>query len=388
MNQPPSEQAPPEDRLTRARRRRVEKKLKDLQLDERDRILGELNQQAALKLPHLLHALLAGLLIGAGFRFDEFVLIVAGVLIAPRMTPILGLAMGATLGSSRTFLRSLVSLIIIAVVFAGALGLCVNVANDSGSLSEMVFSRAQLSYLDFAFILVGAALLASRFARDKALVSLASAAVAYELFLPLGAMVVGVSGLQTGVLWGGLLTFSLHLAWSIAAAMCVLMALGFRPKARAAGSYLSTVVLMSVIVLTSMLSLGGAILVITPIPTPTVTALPSATPTATLTGTPTMTPTSTASVTPTSTATQPPASTPTPSQGLIFGTGGVGVMLRESPNGPSLGGLFDGTRLEIIGGPLTIENNVWWEVRTTSGQEGWVLGDFLTTPTPEATSAP
>jgi len=388
MNQPPTEQGPLEDRLTRARRRRAERKLKEIHVDERDRILDELNQQAALKLTHLLYALLAGLLIGAGFRFDEFVLIVAGVLIAPRMTPILGLAMGATLGSSRTFFRSLVSLSFIAVVFAGALAFSVNFANDSGGLSEIVFSHAQLSYLEFIFVLVGAALLASRFARDKALASLASAAVAYELLLPLGAMVVGVSGTQTGVLWGGLLTFILHLTWSIAAAMCVLMALGFRPKARAAGAYLSTVVLMSVIVLTSMLSLGGAILVVTPISTPTATPLPSATPTATHTGTPTMTPTMTASVTPTSTATQPPTSTPTPSHGVIFGTDGIGVMLRESPNGPSLGGLFDGTRLEIIGGPLALENNVWWQVRTTSGQEGWVLGDYLTTPTAEATSAP
>jgi hypothetical protein len=73
---------------------------------------------------------------------------------------------------------------------------------------------------------------------------------------------------------------------------------------------------------------------------------------------------------------------------LIFGTGGLGVMLRESPNGPSLGGLFDGTRLEIIGGPVELEGKVWWQVRTSIGQEGWVLGDYLATPTPEVTATP
>jgi len=381
--QPPVEQAPAEDRLTRARRRRAERKLRELHGDERDRILDELDQQVGLKSSRLFFALLSGLLIGAGFRFDEFVLILAGVLVAPRMIPILGLAMGATLGSSRTFLRSFVSLLLLVIVFGAGLWLTINVVDGSDTLSEIVFSHAQLSYLEFVLLLVGAALLANRFSRDKALATLASAAVAYELFLPLGTMVVGLSGLQTGVLWGSLLTFILHLTWAVGAAMCVLMALGFRPKVRAAGAYLSTVVLMSVIVLSSMLSLGGAILVVTPMPTPTSTRLPTATPTVTITGTPTMKPTSTATVTPTLTATQAPTSTSTPSQGIIFGTGGVGVMLRESPNGAPLGGLFDDTRLEIIGGPLELEGKVWWQVRTRSGQEGWVLGDYLTTATPE-----
>lgn len=383
MNQPPAEQAPSEDRLTRARRRRAERKLKELHGDERDRILDELNQQAGLKLSRLFFALLSGILIGAGFRFDEFVLILAGVLVAPQMVAILGLAMGATLGSSRTFLRSFVSLLLIVIVFGAGFWLTVSVAHEPGTFSDFDFSHAQLSILEFAFLLVGAALLANRFSRDKALATLASAAVAYELFLPLSTVVVGLSGLQTGVLWGSLLTFILHLTWAVAAAMCVLMALGFRPKVRAAGAYLSTVVLMSVIVLSSMLSLGGAILVVTPMPTPTSTTLPTATPTATITGTHTQKPTSTATITPTSTATQAPTSTSTPSQGIIFGTGGVGVMLRESPNGAPLGGLFDDTRLEIIGGPLELEGKVWWQVRTSNGQEGWVLGDYLITPTPE-----
>jgi hypothetical protein len=388
MNQRQSEQAPPEDRLTRARRRRVERKLKELHGDERDRILDELKQQASLRLPHLLQALLAGLLIGGGYRFDEIVLVLAGVLVAPRMTPVLGLAMGATLGSSPTFLRSIISLSTNLLVFAGAFGISVNVGDGSGGFSEVVNSHAQLSYLEFAFMLVGAAILASRFARDKALATMASVAVSYELLLPLAALVIGLSGLQEGFLWSSTLTFLLHLSWAVATAMCVQMALGFRPKPRAAGAYLSTVVLMSVIILMSMLSLGGAILVITPPPTPTATSLPSATPTATASGTPTVTPTATSTSTPTPTITPPPTSTATPSLGMIFGTGGVGVMLRESPNGPSLGGLFDGTRLEIIGGPIELEGSVWWQVRIPSGQEGWVLGDYLSTPTPESTTSP
>jgi len=59
-------------------------------------------------------------------------------------------------------------------------------------------------------------------------------------------------------------------------------------------------------------------------------------------------------------------------------------MLRESPNGAPLGGLFDDTRVQVIGGPLLIEDTVWWQIRTENGEEGWILGEFLITATPES----
>jgi hypothetical protein len=385
MNQPVPDQPPPEDRLTRARRRRVERKLRELHSDERDRILYELHEQEGFRFSHLLYALISGLLVGLGFHYDQMVLILAGILVAPRMTSILGLAMAATLGSPRTFLRNLFLLAINAVIFAAAVGVVVYVSNPSNSISEMILSHAQLSYLDFAFLVFGSVILTSRFAHDSEIASLASAAVAYEIFLPLGVIALGILGIRSDLLGGALLTFVLHLTWAVAASVSVFIALGFRPLERKAGSYLATVVLMSLVVLLGMLSLGGAILVVTPIPTPTVTHFPTYTLPPTPTGTATMTPTSTTTPTPSSTPTQPPTPTPTPIRGVIFGTGGLGVMLRESPNGAALGGLFDGTKVEVIGGPLLIENAIWWEVRTQSGEVGWVLGEFMATATPEAT---
>jgi hypothetical protein len=388
MNQPNPEGPPSEDRLTRARRRRVERKLKEVQSDERDKILDELNREEKFQLTHLLFAILAGLLVGLGFRYEQFVLILVGVLLAPRMSSVLGLALAATSGSTRTFLRNLLSLAVKAVVFALAVGIVVTVINDSDNLSEPFLSNAKLSYLDFALLVFGSVIFTSKFLQNKPVASLASAAVAYEILLPLGTVSLGLFGISTEVLWGALLTFCLHLTWAVAASVSVFIASGFRPLERRAGSYLATVILMSLIVLFSMLSLGGAILVVTPIPTPTATSLPAAptvTSPPTQTGTATMTPMPTASATASPTATQPPTDTPTPPSGLIFGTGGFGVMLRESPNGPPLGGLFDDTRVQVIGGPLLIENTVWWQIRTQSGEEGWILGEFLVTNTPEPT---
>ncbi len=388
MNQPNPEGPPSEDRLTRARRRRVERKLRDLQSDERDKIFDELSREEKFQPIHLLFAVLAGVLVGLGFRYEQFVLILAGILLAPRMVSILGLALSATLGSTRTFLRNLLSLAVNAVVFALAVGIVVKVTNDASGLSELFLSHAQLSYFDFAFVVFGAVILTTKFAQDKQVASLASTAVAYEILLPLGIVVLGLFGIRSEMLWGALLTFCLHLTWAVAASVSVFIALGFRPLERKAGSYLATVVLMSIIVLFSMLSLGGAILVVAPSPTPTATSLPAAptfTSPPTQTGTTTMTPSPSASATASPTDTQLPTATATPPKGVIFGTGGVGVMLRESPNGPPLGGLFDGTQVQVIGGPLLIENAVWWQVRIGSGEEGWILGEFLVTSTPEPT---
>jgi uncharacterized membrane protein len=386
MNQSNPEGPPPEDRLTRARRRRVERKLRELHSDEREAIFDQLEQEEKFRFTHLLQALLAGALVGLGLRFEQFVLILAGILVAPRMTSILGLSMAATLGSASMFLKNFISMALKVIVFAVAVAFLVWITKDQGDLTEWATSHARLDYLDFAFVVFGSVLLTSKFAQDKQLTALASVAVAYEILLPLGTVALGFFGIKSELVWGALLTFSLYLTWAVAASVSVFIALGFRPWERKARSYLATVILMSFVALFSMLSLGGAILVVTPMPTPTATSLPAA-PTATSlptkTGTPTITPQPTGTATVSPTATQSPTETPSPAEGIILGTGGFGVMLRESPNGEPLGGLFDNTRVEVLGGPLLIGDAVWWHVRTQAGEEGWILGEFLATATPE-----
>jgi hypothetical protein len=386
MNQSNPEGPPPEDRLTRARRRRVERKLRELQSDEREAIFNQLEQEEKFRFTYLLQALLAGALVGLGLRFEQFVLVLAGILVAPRMTSILGLSMAATLGSASMFLKNFISLALKVIIFAVAVAIMVWVTKNQGDLTQWASSHAQLDYLDFAFVVFGSIVLTSTFAQDKRIASLASVAVAYEILLPLGTVALGFFGIRSELVWGALLTFSLYLTWAVAASVSVFIALGFRPLERKVRPYLATVILMSFVALFSMLSLGGAILVVTPIPTPTPTSLPAA-PTATSlptkTGTAAITPRPTTTATSSPTATQPPTETPTPPQGIISGTGGFGVMLRESPNGEPMGGLFDNTRVQVIGGPLLIGDDIWWQVRTRDGEEGWILGEFLVTATPE-----
>lgn len=117
----------------------------------------------------------------------------------------------------------------------------------------------------------------------------------------------------------------------------------------------------------------------TPTPLP-----PTATPTATLPPRPTDLPTPTFTVTrPPPTATLPPPS-PTPGLGLgataqVGDTGGLGLVMHTDPglNTAVIRVLQDGERVVIIAGPQQADGMTWWQVRDSSGQEGWVAASFL-----------
>ncbi|NIS81043.1 MAG: DUF389 domain-containing protein [Anaerolineales bacterium] len=376
------------ERLSRARRRRARRMLTQLRADEREAFIEELAHAVSPSIELFLYALLAGLVIGLGFRFDQRALLIAGALVAPRMAPITGLALAAVSGSPRFFLRTLAAL-------AVSLALLSLIAGLSGSLlsaetPELLLARGHtsLNWIDFALVFVGAILMAVSLTRTQRIPALASVAVAYELALPLGAAAVGLAhGLPD--LWrGALLTFGLHLTWAIVVGLGTLVVLGFRPLTGYSHSLAAAIVLMGIIALASALGLGVSVMASlpTPTPTPTITPTPSATPTASMTST--VTPTY--SVTPSSTAspTSTPTVTPLPPLAIVFRTGDLGGFLRDAPQGEIIGFVEEGDTLSVIGGPEEIGGGVWWLVRTEEGQEGWLLGVLLATITPTSTANP
>jgi hypothetical protein len=81
-----------------------------------------------------------------------------------------------------------------------------------------------------------------------------------------------------------------------------------------------------------------------------------------------------------------PTVTPTPSDELVAGavarvtnTGGQVLRMRGAAglNAPILKGLSEGTELEILGGPTSMDGYEWFNVRDDTDTEGWVAGDWL-----------
>jgi hypothetical protein len=120
----------------------------------------------------------------------------------------------------------------------------------------------------------------------------------------------------------------------------------------------------------------------TPITFPSATTEPSATPT-----TPTATPQA-LDVVPTATYPVPddtstpitPAVTTTPiARVRVSGTDGTGVNLRAQPraNAESLGVLPEGTLLDVVGDDVVANGRTWRNVRTLTGESGWVTAQYL-----------
>ena len=377
-----SEPIPEADRRDRARLRRARRRISQLQATEREAFLDRLANAVTPGPGFFLYALLCGALIGLGFRYDQRALLVAGALLAPRLGSVVGLSLAAVSGSLRFFLRMFVALALGVLLVAVAAGLAFGLALELDTNSLLPYEHTKLNLVDFGLLLTGAVIMAIVLARSERIAGVASVAVAYELFLPLGAVAVGFVLGEPELIEGATLTFVLHLTWAVAAGLFTMVLMGFRPLTGSGRSLAAAIVMMGLLGVVSALGFGTSVLAALPTPTPTPTLTPTATATATATATPTVTPTSTATATATSTATNTPTLTPTPPLAIVLGTNFQGAILRDAPDGLPVDFVAERESLLVIGGPEQSTGQLWWLVRKEDGAEGWLLGDFLATVTP------
>lgn len=113
-------------------------------------------------------------------------------------------------------------------------------------------------------------------------------------------------------------------------------------------------------------------------PTSAVTAAPTATPSAT--PRPSITPSPTPSATPTVTPT--PTITPTPITGetSVVETLSSTLWVRRTPGGAQLELVLNGDILILEESRVSVGGTLWQQVRTVSGNLGWVQSEFLTNP--------
>jgi len=118
---------------------------------------------------------------------------------------------------------------------------------------------------------------------------------------------------------------------------------------------------------------------VTPTSSPTSTGTATSTATATATATPTDTPAPTATMTkmPTPTHTSTLEPTPTSALAAVANTGGLGIQLLDAPAGKRIGGLPEGTIVQLLAGHEMAKGREWIEVLTAEGQRGWVAAEFL-----------
>ncbi|MBN2385745.1 MAG: DUF389 domain-containing protein [Anaerolineales bacterium] len=371
-----------------ARRRRSRRYIIFPGDDERAELLGRLARRAFPSVEFFLFSFLGGTVLGAAYLLDAQSLLLLGALLAPLMTPWVGLALGTMTGNWRLFGLTLAGLLV------G--GLLVFVTGFTSGLAARIWMplplfqaniHSHLWWPNLFVLVVGAVLLVISFVRSEDKPILPSVMVTYELYLPLSAAAFGLGSGAERIWPDGLLVFLVHLALATLAGVITFAILHFRPY-QASGYLLGIGVLLATLAVLVMLTGLASYLVYGPPPTatPTIIPLPSVTPLPeelTPSATPTRTPTSTSTLRPTLARTDTPPPQATPVYARIYSPTGGGALIRSEPGGGTVvQSLINDTLVEVLPETQEANNATWVHIRTAEGVEGWILLNVLITATP------
>jgi len=407
--QPEPEQAP-EFVSARARRRRALRRAY-FPTDEEGRaaLFAHLARRAFPTYELFIFALVAGAILGLGYFLDSQGLLIFGILVAPLLTPWIGMALAIVAGSGRLFVQTFAALFVSSMLFFGS-GVLAGYASrifQPRTFNE-AFIHSRLWWPDLFVLAVGAILVTVSFVRSEQRPYLPSALVAYELFLPLCAAGFGL-GSGVNEIWPqGASVFLVHFAWATFFCLLTLFFLRFYPTS--IGGFILTGLTLVILIAWLLTSTGALTWMTTqaglsgpkPAPlvrptstlalVPTITSSPKVDPATAFIGVPTQTPSRTprpteqAILSPTRTPTSTITAEPTPIIALIKASEGGGAFIREKPGGKVLITLANGSTVTIIPNDFQEVNNVVWvhvfaivnDVRV----EGWMIQTVLVTATP------
>ena len=386
-------------RLPRARRRRAHRMLVPPGADERAALLDGLARRAFPSFEFFLFAFFAGVVLGVGYLLDLKVnsqaIFLLGILLAPLLTPWVGMTLAGTTGSWRFFFMT-VGVLLVASLLVFLTGALAGLAGRLWLPPPPFFQadvRSHIWWLDLFIVALGAALLTISFVRSEQKPILPSMMLAYGFFMPLSAAGFGL-GIGEKLIWqNGAQVFLLHLALATIVGGIVLVNLRFRPL-RASGYILPFMLgLVSLFALVSLTGFvtsirDGIIATRRSAPTPTASLIPPS-----RTPTPTFTATASSTFTPSSTLEPSATLEPTPAYAVITSsTLGGALAFSEPGSGTVVISLTNGIIVQVLPEIQTGSDGRNWVHIRWNNVDGWVLTTVLTattaTPPPAPTLTP
>lgn len=375
---------------SRARRRRTRRTLIPATDDARASFLENMARRAYPSLDFFLFSLLGGAVMGAGYLLNSPGLLIAGALLAPLMTPWVGMCLATVTGAFRYFLQTLGSLLV-----GGSLVLLTSfIAGFAARIwmplpLSQTLQHTRLWWPDLVIVAFGAVMLVVSFARSETRPILPSVLLAYELYLPLSAAAFGLASGAQGLWPQGLLVLLVHLSLATLLGLVTLMILHFRSK-NVTGYVLSAIIIIaSLVLLVTLTGLGALIFqgAVAPTPEPSELSLASI-----ILPTLISTTTRTATPRPSQTSKPEPSNTPAPTAipvyAVINAQGFDSAIVRESPgfNSPIVTGLPNGSLVIVLPETETLDGNIWAHISIPQTTEvGWVLRSVLIVATPTPT---
>ena len=405
----------------RARRRRAQRRAY-FPTDEEGRaaLFTHLARRAFPSYELFVFSLVSGAFLGLGFFLDSQALLIFGILVAPLMTPWVGMSLATIAGSTRFFLQTIAALFVSALIIflCGALAGFASRVVPPRVFNE-AFIHSRLWWPDIFTITVAAIILTISFVRSEERPYLPSALLTYGLFLPLCAAGFGLgSGVGIGEIWPrALYVFLVHFTWATFFALLSLFFLRFYPTTAVGISFTGLIFIILVAVVVSLTGFGEWAMeksgLATPVPAAATRTPISSTPLASVTPISTVdratapigVATATASRTPvptrtvsqstlgaTETSTSTVTAEPTPIIALIRASEGGGAFIREKPGGLVLATLANGATVTIFPNDLQEVNKVVWvhvfALVNDKRVEGWMIQTVLQTATPVANWQP
>jgi Domain of unknown function (DUF389) len=418
--EPPSQSTPePEQEFVsaRARRRRAQRRAY-FPNDEagRNALYEHLARRTFPSYELFVFALVSGVFLGLGFFFNAQALLIFGVLVAPLLTPWIGISLSVIAGSGRLFTQTITALLVSSLLIFGS-GLLAGVASrvlpNSARTFNEAFIHSRLWWPDLFVLTMGAIILTISFVRSEERPYLPSALLAYEILLPLCAAGFGMGSGVSEIWPQGAFVFVVHFAWATFFGILTLFFLRFYPTTFGGAIFTGLAIIIILTIVTFLTGFDQWIKIraglatpepvpVTqtlsiPTPLPSITSSPQASQSTAMIGVPTQTPSRTstpapitpkATLKPTETSTSTVTAEPTPIIGLIKASEGGGAFIREKPGGKVLATLANGATVTIVPNDFQEVNGITWihvyalvnDVRV----EGWMIQSVLVTATPVA----
>jgi hypothetical protein len=412
----PDPESPPEFVSARARRRRAQRRAY-FPTDEEGRaaLFAHLVRRAYPSYELFVFSLVSGAILGLGYFINSQALLIFGILVAPLMTPWIGMSLAVVAGSARFFAQTIAALFVssLLVFLCGILAGFASRTFGPLTFNE-AFTHSRLWWPDILIITIGAIILTISFVRSEERPYLPSALLTYGLFLPLCAAGFGLGSGVSEIWPQGLYVFFVHLAWATFFAIITLFFLRFYPTSPGGIAFTGLVFILLIVVVTFLTGFNRWMMIqtglatpepapvgqtpLTPAPVPTNTSSPAPertnTPVGVSTQIPSRVPSRTLAATLPATETFTPTVTaePTPIIAIIRAAEGGGAFIREKPGGIVLATLGNGSTVTIIPNDLQEVNNVVWvhvfAVVNDVRVEGWMIQSVLQTATPVANWQP
>jgi hypothetical protein len=312
------------------------------------------------------------------------------------LAPLVGVALGVVNGSLRLFATSFIGLLISSLlVFGAGAGAGLAARYWLPSPLTQAYLHAQVFWYNFVVLAIAGLITAATMVQVERKVILASAALAYGLYVPLAAAGLGLVSGRPHLWPDGLVVFAVHLAWTVFFSVIILAILGFRPLTFFGYTLSGAVALLTIVALVGVFGAGAIFSAKVALPTATPTPIPpSATytpipPTATLTPVPptaTLTPVPpTVTLTPTLPPTATPSITPspTPVYARVSDKFPNGAVVRDAPEGKVVATVMPGALIQVLPDTQEVNGYLWAHVIVVeTGVEGWMMQSLLVIATP------